>query len=58
MSLRGYDPAGLMVLAEVCEGTGVRAWLRQAFDDARIAYVHLHNARQGCYACRADRVDG
>jgi hypothetical protein len=32
------------------------AWLRQAFDDPAVAYVHLHSARHGCYSCRAERA--
>ncbi|MBB4132736.1 DUF1203 domain-containing protein [Xanthomonas sp. 3075] len=56
ISLRGYDHRDHLVTAEVCEGEAVAAWLRQCLDDRQIAYVHLHHARQGCYACRADRV--
>jgi len=26
------------------------------FADPKIAYAHLHNARPGCYSCRAERV--
>lgn len=55
ISLRAYDAAAMMLMAEVCEGTDVAAWLHRTFDDARVAYVHLHNARQGCYSCRAER---
>ncbi|WP_434031077.1 DUF1203 domain-containing protein [[Pseudomonas] boreopolis] len=56
MSLRAYDAAGMMVEAEVREGRDVAAWLRQAFDDPAVAYVHLHSARHGCYSCRAERA--
>jgi hypothetical protein len=56
MSVRAYDAAHSMVEAEVCEGEALRGQLERYFDDARVAYVHLHNARRGCYSCRADRV--
>ncbi|WDS35727.1 DUF1203 domain-containing protein [Pseudoxanthomonas sp.] len=56
ISLRAYDAAGLMVMAEVCDGGDAGAWLCQAFEQREVAYVHLHNARQGCYACRAERA--
>jgi hypothetical protein len=56
MSVRAYDAAHAMVDAEVCEGEALRGQLERFFDDARVAYVHLHNARRGCYSCRADRV--
>ncbi|WP_269792238.1 DUF1203 domain-containing protein [Stenotrophomonas sp. Iso1] len=56
ISLRAYDAAHRIIDAEVCDGTAVAAWLQRAFDDAAVAYVHLHHARYGCYACRADRA--
>lgn len=56
MSLRAYDVADRIVAAEVREGGEVAAWLQQVFDDAGVAYVHLHFARYGCFACRADRA--
>ena len=56
ISLRAYDAAHRIIDAEVCDGTAVASWLQQAFDDAAVAYVHLHHARYGCYSCRADRA--
>lgn len=58
ISLRAYDHRHHLVTAEVCAGEHVAAWLHACLDDAQIAYVHLHHARQGCYACRADRIAG
>lgn len=56
MSLRAYSGDDRILFAEVCDGAHVAEWLRHAFDDAAVAYVHLHFARYGCFACRADRV--
>lgn len=56
ISVRAYDGGHQMIAAEVCEGTAVGAWLQRAFDNQNIAYAQLHYARQGCYACRAERV--
>ncbi|WP_331716764.1 DUF1203 domain-containing protein [Stenotrophomonas sp. MMGLT7] len=56
ISLRAYDADDLIVAAEVCPGEAVGPWLQACLDDPQVAYVHLHNARRGCYACRADRV--
>ncbi|MEA9608562.1 DUF1203 domain-containing protein [Xanthomonas campestris pv. plantaginis] len=56
ISLRAYDRRHHLTTAEVCAGEDVAAWLHACLDDAQIAYVHLHHARQGCYACRADRT--
>lgn len=58
MSLRAYDHADLIVDAEVCEGTDAARQLERLMADARVAYVHLHNARRGCYSCLAQRVEG
>ncbi|PPT39580.1 hypothetical protein XarjCFBP7653_10565 [Xanthomonas arboricola] len=58
ISLRAYDHRHHLVNAEACAGDQVAAWLHACLDDTQIAYVHLHHARQGCYACRADRVAG
>lgn len=56
ISLRGYSERHLMVDALVCEGAEVAARIDSLFADPKIAYVHLHNARPGCYSCRAERV--
>lgn len=56
MSLRAYDAGHRIIAAEVCEGEDVAAWLASRFEEASVAYIHLHFARYGCYACRADRA--
>ena len=55
MSLRAYDAHDMMVAAEVCEGGDVRGVLEQMLADAGVAFVHLHNAKRGCFSCRAER---
>jgi hypothetical protein len=56
ISLRAYDSGDMMVAGEVREGTEVAAELERLFADARVRYVHLHNARRGCYSCLARRA--
>ena len=56
LSLRGYDADGVMHHAAVAEGRDIETAIHDAFADARIAYLHAHNARPGCYACRIDRA--
>ena len=58
ISLRAYDRQNMMVAADVCPGTGVAAQLSRLFDAPTVAYIHLHNAAQGCFSCLANRVDG
>ncbi|HEY2561263.1 MAG TPA: DUF1203 domain-containing protein [Caldimonas sp.] len=56
ISLRGYDADAMIIQASVCEGSAVAAALDGMFADAAVAYVHLHNAKRGCYSCLASRV--
>lgn len=56
ISLRAYDRDAMMVAADVVPGTEVRAWLSERFGDDAVDYVHLHNARPGCYSCAAVRA--
>ena len=57
LSIRGYDSAGSMLASEVVEGKqAVEEQIRRMFRDPRIAYLHIHNAKAGCYSCRVDRA--
>ena len=53
ISVRAYDTASLMVASAVCDGNAVADQLDELFADHRVRYVHLHNARAGCYSCQA-----
>lgn len=56
ISVRAYNAGDRIVAAEVLDGERVGDWLASRLDDHLVAYVHLHNARYGCYSCRADRA--
>lgn len=56
LSLRAYSADGMMLDAEVVNGTGVDAVIVQLFGNADVSYIHVHNAKRGCYAGRIDRV--
>lgn len=55
MSVRAYDSAHMMVSATVCEGPVVGSEIERYFGDSDIAYIHLHNAKPGCFSCQAKR---
>lgn len=55
-SLRAFDAEGMMVAAEVAMGDEVKPALERLLENPRAAYVHAHNAAQGCYAGRIDRT--
>lgn len=56
LSVRAYDAAGMMLGANVAEGRDLAATIQTHFGDAQVAYLHLHNAARGCYACRVERA--
>ena len=56
LSVRAYDEMDYIVDAEVATGTELEVLIERFFVDPRVAYLHVHNARRGCYACRVDRV--
>jgi hypothetical protein len=56
LSLRGYDAAGMMVISEVLDESQLEEQLACFFADPAVEYVHIHNARPGCYNCRVDRA--
>ncbi|MDX2103900.1 MAG: DUF1203 domain-containing protein [Alphaproteobacteria bacterium] len=56
LSVRGFDPTGMLRDADVVEGTALEAVIDRLFADPAIAFLHVHNAKQGCYSGRVDRV--
>jgi len=56
LSIRGYDSAGMMLISEVLDGSELEEHLSRFFADAHVEYIHIHNARPGCYNCRVDRA--
>jgi hypothetical protein len=56
LSLRAFDAAGMLVAADLAEGDALEAPLAAMLDEPSVAYVHLHFAKPGCFAARADRV--
>ncbi len=56
LSLRCFDHQGMMLDADVTEGQHLEAAIRSLFKERNIAYLHIHNAKPGCYAARVDRV--
>ncbi len=55
LSLRAYDESGMMVWAEVAPGTELELGIERLFAIPHAAYLHIHYAQPGCYACRVDR---
>ena len=56
LSLRGFDADGMMIDADVVDGSEAEGLVARLFADERIAYIHAHFARRGCYGARIDRA--
>jgi hypothetical protein len=56
LSIRAFEANGMMVDADVVHGKESEALVRRLLDDQSVDYLHIHNAKQGCYAARVDRV--
>ena len=56
MSVRAYNDKGMMVNAAVTPGKELKSQIEKFFGDAKIGYLHLHNAGAGCYSCRVERT--
>jgi hypothetical protein len=56
LSLRAYDKDGIMKEALTSEGKDLRTAMTKMFNNSDNSYIHIHNARHGCYLCVAERV--
>lgn len=56
LSVRAFDANGMMKGAEVAPGTALERVIEQLFSDPAVDYLHIHNAKPGCYAARVDRA--
>ncbi|MDH5823763.1 DUF1203 domain-containing protein [Luteimonas sp. RD2P54] len=55
-SLRAYDAAGDMSAAAIAGGHELETAIAGLFADPAVAFLHLHHAGRGCYACCVERV--
>ena len=55
ISMRAYDGHGMMVDAGVHKGIDLRVEIERLFANHQVAYLQLHNAKPGCFACQVDR---
>lgn len=56
LSIRAFDQSGMMLEADVAEGAVVEPVIARMFGNDKVSYLHVHYARQGCYAARVDRA--
>ena len=56
LSPRGFDSGNMLVAAELVIDGAVEAVVEAMLADPRVAYIHVHLAKPGCYAARIDRA--
>ena len=56
LSIRAYDARDYMVDADIVAGDTVEEAIERVFARDDVRYIHVHNARRGCFACRIDRA--
>ncbi|MEO6279944.1 DUF1203 domain-containing protein [Roseateles sp.] len=56
LSLRAFDATGLMVDADVVDGTAIEGLIERLLAQPEVDYVHAHFARRGCYAALVRRA--
>lgn len=57
LSLRAFDGEGMMVEADVTPGLIAQTLIQAMLANPRTQFLHAHNAKQGCFAARIDRVE-
>jgi hypothetical protein len=56
LSLRAFDAQGMLLDADVVEGSEMEALVERLFADPHVACIHVHFAKPGCYAARLERA--
>ena len=56
LSVRAFDSAGRIVDADVIEGNDLESLIDRMLADDATEYLHIHNARLGCYAASVNRA--
>jgi hypothetical protein len=56
LSIRAYDRDGMMIEADVVDGSELTPMIEEMFALDGVDYLHAHFARRGCYAARIDRA--
>jgi hypothetical protein len=55
LSIRAYDREGMMLDADVVQGREAAPLIHRMLADPKVAFLHAHNAKAGCFAARIDR---
>ncbi len=56
LSLRAFSEAGMLLDADVVDSPQLRTAIARLLAPDSVAYLHVHNAKPGCFAARVDRA--
>ena len=49
LTVRGYSNDQLLISGEMCKGEGIEATIERMFQQSRVDYIHINDARSGCF---------
>jgi len=55
LSVRAFDAAGMIVDADVIDGESLESLIERMFANESVDYLHVHNAKLGCYVALVER---
>jgi len=55
LSVRAFDARGMLVGADLTEGTELEGLIERLLAHPRASYLHVHYAKPGCYAALVER---
>ncbi len=56
ISIRAFDNKHHLIDADVVDGSYLNTAIPATFENPKVVYMHLHNARPGCFAARVSRA--
>lgn len=56
VSVRAFDERHMMIDADVVDGARAAELFDRLLGNPQASYLHVHNARRGCYAARVERA--
>jgi Protein of unknown function (DUF1203) len=56
LSLRAFDKRGMLLDADVADGRDIAPLVERMLEPREVEYLHVHNAKPGCFAARMDRA--
>ena len=56
LSVRAFDAAGRIIDADVVDGECLESLIERMLENESTDYLHIHNAKLGCYAAKVERI--